>query len=170
MSDVSAGFFKKPPNYKKRSYRMKKSEFPLRVKWIDIKNPEDMEDAFNVRREVFIKEQNVPEEEEFDEEDLISHHIVVYAAGRPVATGRLFKSGNGWLIGRISVLKKYRGKQAGKLVVEKLLEKAAELKAGDIHVHAQTHAAGFYEKFGFIAYGDTFLEAGIEHVSMVKRT
>ncbi|MDI9394253.1 MAG: GNAT family N-acetyltransferase [Euryarchaeota archaeon] len=148
---------------------MKKSEFPLRIKWIDIKNPKDMEDAFYVRREVFIEEQNVLEEEEFDEADLVSQHIVVYADDRPVATGRIFKSENGWLIGKISVLKKCRGKQAGKLVVEKLIEKAVELEARDIHIHAQTHAVGFYEKFGFVAYGDSFLKTGIEHISMVKK-
>lgn len=88
---------------------------------IDSKKDKGLEDAFHVRREVFIKEQNMPETEEFDEADLISHHIVVYAYDRPIATGRLFKSGNEWLIGRISVLKEFRGIHAGKLVVEKLL-------------------------------------------------
>lgn len=145
------------------------TKFPLEIKWIDIKKEKDLEDAFYVRRKVFIKEQNVPEEEEFDEADLRSNHIVVYADGRPVATGRLFKTGKNWLIGRIAVLKGYRGIHAGKLVVEKLLERAAEIEVADVHIHAQTHAVSFYEKFGFIVYGDTFLEANIEHVSMVKK-
>ncbi len=147
----------------------KKPETSMRIKWIDVKNPEELGDAFYVRREVFIKEQNVTEAEEFDEADLRSHHVVVYAADRPVATGRLFNDGKTWLIGRISVLKECRGKQIGKLVVEKLLEKAAELEAGDIYIHAQTHAVTFYEKFEFIAYGDVFLEADIEHISMIKK-
>ena len=107
----------------------KESEYPLEVKWIDVKHKGNLEDAFQIRRNVFINEQNVPEEEEFDEADLESHHAVVYADGSPVATGRLFKSEKYWIIGRISVLKEHRGKQAGKLVVEKLLEKAAELGA-----------------------------------------
>ena len=97
---------------------------PLVIKWIDVKYNGNLEDAFQIRRNVFINEQNVPEEEEFDEADLKSHHAVVYADGSPVATGRLFKSEKYWIIGRISVLKEHRGKQAGKLVVEKLLEKA----------------------------------------------
>ena len=88
---------------------------------------------------------------------------------RSVSTGRLFKDGETWLIGRISVRKEYMGKQLGKLVVEKLLEKAVEMGAGEIHIHAQTHAVSFYENFGFVAYGDTFLEANIEHISMVKK-
>ncbi|MPM96948.1 Acetyltransferase [bioreactor metagenome] len=148
----------------------KMTKNPLEIKWVDVKKDEDMEDAFYIRREVFIKEQNVPEEEEFDEEDLRSHHVVVYSDGRPVATGRLFKTEENWFIGRISVLKDFRGKQLGKLVVEKLLERAAEIEAMDVHIHAQTHAVNFYEKFGFITYGDTFLEAGIEHISMAKRS
>lgn len=146
----------------------KKPELSLNIKWIDVKNPEELEDAFYVRREVFIKEQKVPESEELDEADLSSQHVVVYAADRPVATGRLFNDGKTWLIGRISVLKECRGKQIGKLVVEKLLEKAAEMGAGAVHIHAQTHAVSFYEMFGFIAYGEPFLEANIEHISMVK--
>lgn len=147
----------------------KETRIPLEIKWTDAKKEKDLEDAFYIRREVFIKEQNVPEEEEFDEADLRAHHVIVYSVGKPVATGRIFKAGENWLIGRISVLKEFRGKQAGKIVVEKLLEKAAELEAGDIYIHAQTHAVSFYGKFGFIPYGDTFLEANIEHISMVKK-
>jgi predicted GNAT family N-acyltransferase len=154
---------------KKRCEMKKETNFPLKVKWIDAKNDRDLEDAFYIRRDVFINEQNVPEEEEFDEADMKSHHVVVYSDDRPEATGRLFKSEKYWIIGRISVLKECRGKQAGKLVVEKLLEKAAELGAEEVHIHAQTHAAGFYGKFGFVAYGDTFPESGIEHISMVKK-
>jgi predicted GNAT family N-acyltransferase len=138
------------------------------IKWIDAKNPETLEDAFCVRREVFIKEQNVPEEEEIDAADFVSWHFVVYDNSKPVATGRIFKDGDIWLIGRIAVLKEHRGKRFGKLVVEKLLEKAVELQAGEVHVHAQTYAAGFYEKLGFVAYGETFMEANIEHIAMVK--
>ncbi len=149
---------------------MEKKHEPLfRIEWIDAKNSEALKDAFNVRREVFIREQNVPEDEEFDEADLMSHHVIIYENSRPAATGRLFKDNETWIIGRISVLKEYRGKHAGKLVVRNLLEKAVELGAAEVNIHAQTHAVSFYEKFGFVAFGDTFLEAGIEHISMVKR-
>ena len=148
---------------------MEKKREPLfNIKLIDAKSSQNLEDAFHVRRKVFVKEQNVPEEEEFDRADLRSHHVVVYANARPVATGRLFKDRETWLIGRISVLKECRGKHVGKLVVDKLLEKAVKMGAGEVHIHAQTHAVSFYEKFGFVAYGDTFLEANIEHISMVK--
>ncbi|MCQ1536849.1 GNAT family N-acetyltransferase [Methanosarcina sp. KYL-1] len=141
----------------------------LRVRWTDGNCAEALEDAYQVRREVFIKEQEVPEEEEIDEADLSSHHVIVYENTRPIATGRLVRDEETWLMGRISVLKEYRGKQVGKLVVEKLLEKAAELKAGEVHIHAQTHAVGFYGKLGFVSYGDTFPESGIEHICMKKK-
>jgi predicted GNAT family N-acyltransferase len=148
----------------------KETQIPLEIKWIDAKKDKNLKDAFCVRREVFIKEQNVPEEEEFDEADLKSHHTVVYTDGRPVATGRLLKAGESWLIGRISVLKEFRGKHLGKLIVENLLKRAAETEEADVHIHAQTHSVSFYKKFGFVAYGEAFLEAGIEHISMVKRS
>ena len=146
----------------------KKREPSMSIKFIDVNRPGALEDSFYVRREVFIKEQNVPEEEEFDELDLKAHHVIVYANAKPVATGRLVQNGKSCLIGRICVLNECRGKQIGKLVVEKLLEKAAEIKAEEVHVHAQTHAVNFYEKLGFTAYGDTYLESNIERISMVK--
>jgi predicted GNAT family N-acyltransferase len=151
----------------------KKRELSINIKLLDPESSQDLEDAFHVRREVFIKEQNVPEEEEFDEIDLKSFHVILYESDRPVATGRLLKAGEAcgeaWFIGRISVLKAFRGKNAGKLLVDKLLEKAAEQGAGKIYIHAQTHAVRFYEKFGFVPYGDIFPESGIEHISMVKK-
>ncbi|MDY9926101.1 GNAT family N-acetyltransferase [Methanosarcina sp.] len=63
-----------------------------------------------------------------------------------------------WFIGRIAILKECRRKQVDKLVVEKLLERAAELGAEEVHAHMQTHTTGFYGKSGFVAYGDPFLE------------
>jgi predicted GNAT family N-acyltransferase len=154
----------------KKGFMMKrKPEIFLEIKWLDAKKGEDLKEAYHVRCEVFIKEQKVPEEEEIDEADLKAHHVVIYENFKPIATGRLFRDGKTWLIGRISVLKDYREKQVGKLVVEKLLEKAAELRAEEVHVHAQILATGFYRKSGFVAYGDIFLESGIEHVSMLKK-
>ncbi len=144
-----------------------KHEHSFGIKWI--RGNLDLEDPYYVRREVFIKEQNVPEEEEIDDSDAVSWHVVVYENSKPVATGRIFMDGESWLIGRIAVLKEYRGKQFGKLVVEKLLERASKLQAGEVHVHAQTYAAGFYEKLGFVAYGETFMEADIEHIGMLKK-
>jgi len=121
-----------------------------------------------VRKEVFVKEQKVPEAEEYDEIDLKAYHIIAYVDNVPVATGRLFTEQNTWFVGRICVLKEYRKKRIGKLIIECLLEKALILGATELHLHAQTHALNFYKKFGFRAYGNTFSEAGIEHISMLK--
>lgn len=145
-----------------------KNGLPVIIKWIDSKNPQDIEDALYVRRDVFVKEQKVPETEEYDEFDIKSDHVVVYVDEKPIATGRIFTNKGTWFIGRVSVLKEYRKKQIGKIVMEKLLEKAVESGAEEIHIHAQTQAADFYEKFGFKSYGKTFFEANIEHISMKR--
>lgn len=155
---------------KKRGFDMKREpEFPLELKWIDAKKDKGLEDAYQVRREVFIIEQKFPEKEQIDDADLKAYHIIVYEKTRPIDTGRLFTDEKTWHIGRVSVLKEYRGKKLGTLIVKKLLEKASEMGAKEVHVHAQTHATSFYRKSGFVIYGVVFLECGIEHISMVKK-
>ncbi|NLY43292.1 MAG: GNAT family N-acetyltransferase [Clostridiaceae bacterium] len=124
-------------------------------------------DAYLIRKEVFIKEQNIPEELEVDSLDESAHHLVVYENDTPVATGRLIIKDGKYYAGRIAVLKEHRGKHFGDLVVRMLVRKAFDLGAKEVHLHAQTRVKEFYEKIGFKAYGETFLDAGIEHISMV---
>ena len=140
----------------------------IKIRWVDRENYESLEDALYVRKEVFVKEQNVPEAEEYDEIDLKAYHIIAYINKIPVATGRLFKEQDTWFIGRICVLKEYRKNRIGKLIIKALSEKALNLRATELHLHAQTHAMDFYKKFGFKAYGNTFSEAGIKHILMLK--
>jgi len=140
----------------------------IKIKWVDRGNYESLEDALYVRKEVFVKEQNVPEVEEYDKIDFEAYHIITYIDKTPFGTGRLFKEQETWFVGRICVLKEYRDNRIGKLIIEKLLEKSCELGACEVHIHAQTHAMVFYKKLGFRAYGNTFFEAGIEHISMLK--
>lgn len=151
----------------------KKETRPLNVftvKWI--MGSEALNEPHYVRREVFMKEQNVSEEEEMDDADYFSQHVVVsdVDASKPVGTGRIFEEAGTFFIGRVAVLKEYRGKKVGKLIMEKLLEKAI-IPGGplEVHLHAQTCAVGFYEKLGFFSYGEIFLEADIEHVCMMKK-
>ena len=96
-------------------------------------------------------------------------HLVIYDDRIPVATGRVFCDKDGFHIGRICVLKEYRSKQLGKLVMEKLIEKAISEGAKDIHLSSQLYATTFYRKFGFMEYGETYDDAGIEHISMILR-
>lgn len=136
----------------------------MEIKWL--KGAENLSDPYYVRREVFIKEQNIDEDLEWDEKDAEADHIVIYIEGKPVATGRVIADNGQYLLGRIAVLKEYRGRNLGRVLVENMMAKAFEKGAEEIHVHAQTRVRGFYEKLGFEAYGGLYEEAGIEHISM----
>jgi predicted GNAT family N-acyltransferase len=120
-----------------------------------------------VREAVFVREQQVPPEMEWDEFDARSRHVVAFdAAGRPVGTGRLLRDGH---LGRMAVLPAWRGRGVGRALLERLLEAAVAAGQGELALHAQTQAAGFYGRFGFIAAGPEFMEAGIPHVRMSRR-
>jgi len=117
-----------------------------------------------VRERVFIDEQNVPREEEWDEWDETSDHAVALdPGGKPVGTARLLPDGR---IGRMAVLKEWRGKGVGAALLAAMLARARERSMPRALLHAQTHAAGFYRRFGFSERGEEFFEAGIPHVEM----
>ncbi|WP_207653584.1 GNAT family N-acetyltransferase [Clostridium peptidivorans] len=131
---------------------------------------DDLKDAYEIRKKVFIEEQSVPKEIERDKLDIRSAHVLIYNDELPVATGRIvFKEHSNCSLGRIAVLKEYRGKNIGKMLVENLVEKSFELGADEIHIHAQKHAERFYEMLNFTPYGELFYEGGIPHVSMILR-
>ena len=125
------------------------------------------EDAQKVRIEVFVIEQNVPVELEWDEADEISTHAVAYdELGQPVATGRLLPDGH---IGRMDVSQSLRGQGIGKQVLTALLEHARQEGHRELVLHAQTHAVPFYEQQGFTAEGEEFIEADMPHRLMRRR-
>ena len=122
------------------------------------------EDAQRLRIEVFVIEQSVPIELEWDESDAISIHTVAYDEdGQPIATGRLLPDGH---IGRMAVRKNLRGAGVGSLVLTTLLTEAKRIGHTKLILHAQTHALGFYERHGFHRTGEEFMEAGIAHMKM----
>lgn len=130
---------------------------------------DDLSEAFEIRRKVFIEEQGVSAEEEFDENDDLAIHALVYdnkENNKPVATGRVYHDGKHYRIGRIAVLKEERGKYYGDFVVRLLANKAFLAGAEEVIIYAQVSAVPFYEKIGFISYGGTFDEAGIDHIAM----
>lgn len=121
----------------------------------------------SVRFEVFVDEQGVPAEIELDESDEVCLHAVALdEAGKPVGTGRLLPDGH---IGRMAVLKAWRGMGVGAALLSALEQAAANRGDAEIVLSAQTHAQGFYGKAGYVAEGSTYIEAGIEHVTMRKR-
>jgi predicted GNAT family N-acyltransferase len=126
---------------------------------------EAMPRARPVRERVFIEEQKVPHELEWDEwDERCDHALAVDAAGNALGTARLLPDGR---IGRMAVLKDWRGQGVGVALMQAMLERARQRSMTSIMLHAQTHAAGFYRRFGFSERGGEFLEAGIPHVEMV---
>jgi len=123
-------------------------------------------EAFSVREKVFIQEQAVPAEMELDEFDPVSHHVLARSVnGLPIGTGRLLADGH---IGRLAVVAEWRGKGVGQALMDRLLDLAREAGITRLALHAQTQAAGFYRRFGFVESGEEFMEAGIPHVLMIR--
>ncbi|MCG1016572.1 GNAT family N-acetyltransferase [Bacillus velezensis] len=136
---------------------------------IIVKTEKQLNDAFFVRKEVFVKEQHVPEEEEIDQFEDTSEHIVIYDGGQPVGAGRWrLKDGHGKLE-RICVMKSHRSLGVGAIMMQALEKAAAAKGAGSFILHAQTQAVPFYEKQGYrVTSGEEFLDAGIPHLEMIK--
>lgn len=127
------------------------------------------QDAFAIRQQVFVVEQQISPEEEFDEYDPAAMHVVLYDNGVPVAAGRTRavdrETGK---IERICVLASHRQKGAGRLIVEALEQAAMKQGLHKAKLHAQTQAEGFYQKLGYHTVSDVFIEADIPHVVMIK--
>lgn len=120
-----------------------------------------------IRTPVFIQEQRVPQDIEWDDKDpLCVHALVLDADGTPIGTGRLAPDGK---IGRMAVLPEWRGRGVGAAILEFLLACARERGLKVCYMNAQIRALDFYRQHGFEAYDEEFLEAGIPHRRM-KRT
>jgi len=132
---------------------------------------EDLKVAFSIRKKVFVEEQGVPLEDEFDEFDTLSgqcKHILVYCDQQPVGTGRIrILDGTGKL-GRICILKPYRKLGLGRAIINALEEIAKEMGLSQVKLHGQIQAEGFYKKLGYRTSSDPFMEDGIPHILMLK--
>ncbi|CAM4285202.1 GNAT family N-acetyltransferase [Nocardiopsis rhodophaea] len=124
--------------------------------------------VFVIRGVVFVAEQQVPIEEEWDEDDLAADYLLARLDEVPVGTGRLVARGERGMLGRLAVLPCTRGTGTGAALVRAVEERARERGLAGIDLHAQTHALGFYERLGYRAHGAEFLDAGIPHVHMSK--
>ncbi len=130
---------------------------------------EDMAAVYALRHEVFVLGQDVPEDMERDEHDEVCDHAVAVRDGAVLATGRLLDPGDGTgTIGRMAVAEGARRTGLGAAVLARLEQRARERGLAAVELHAQVHARRFYDRAGYAPYGDTYLEAGIEHVSMRK--
>ena len=121
------------------------------------------QDAKFIRKQVFIIEQNIPEEEEWDDQDMISDHFVVYDQDQPIATARLLQNNS---VGRVAVLKTYRGQGIGRMIMLEIIRQAHQQDRKFLQLSSQVHAILFYEKLGFSIQGDAYDECGIPHIKM----
>jgi predicted GNAT family N-acyltransferase len=145
---------------------------------IRVAAPADLPAAFAVRRAVFIEEQGVSEEEEWDEWDATAVHLLATAPDHaPLGTARLLhgpavlaKSGppGGGMLGRLAVLKESRGTGLGRDLVLAVEAEARRRSLSAIELHAQTHAVSFYERLGYQPFGPLFDDAGIPHRAMLR--
>ncbi|MGR9050807.1 GNAT family N-acetyltransferase [Halobacillus faecis] len=136
---------------------------------VKVRNKQQKDDAFYVRRVVFVEEQHVPLEIEIDEFDDTAIHFVGYVGNQPVAASRLrFVHGFGKLE-RICVMKEYRGRSLGKQIIESMEEVIRDYAFDKAKLNAQTQAEAFYESLGYLTISDPFIDAGIPHVTMVKK-
>jgi predicted GNAT family N-acyltransferase len=124
----------------------------------------DREALREIREAVFVREQGVPPELEWDGADPVARHVLARnAAGRPIATARLLPNGH---IGRMAVLRQWRGQGVGAAVLSAVLEMARAQGLARVMLNAQTAAVPFYRRQGFTAEGGEFMDAGIPHRRM----
>jgi YbgC/YbaW family acyl-CoA thioester hydrolase len=127
--------------------------------------------AAALRTEVFVEEQEIPQELEWDEHDTKAlHALVLNKLGQAVATGRLLQPQPKLAqIGRMAVSKPLRGGNLGRMVINALIDAARQRGDHDVILHAQCSAEGFYRRLGFKAHGDVFQDAGIDHIEMTLK-
>ncbi|AUM62418.1 GNAT family N-acetyltransferase [Spiroplasma monobiae] len=127
------------------------------------------EQACIIRKKVFCDEQGYPVEEEMDEHDSHSFHFLGFYNNEPVACARILKKDQHWHLGRIAVLKEFRGKGLGSELVKYLVDYATnELKAEELHLSAQETAVKIYENVGFKVTSEPYLDGTIYHYDMVR--
>ena len=138
----------------------------MQIKCYDTLPPE----AVAIRKTVFVEEQGF--KDEFDKTDDHAMHLVAYHNDTPIATCRFFKKTgtHTYVIGRIAVIKKYRGQNIGSSLLAAVEKSVAESKGTDIMLHAQLAARSFYEKHGYLPCGEIDSEEGCPHIWMCKQT
>lgn len=138
----------------------------MKVKRVSSKK--ELDDAFHVRKLVFVKEQRVPIAVEIDAFEQEAIHFVGYLQDTPIAAGRLRWIDHYGKLERLCVLQEHRGKHFGTKMIQAMEAEAVKNGYQQVKLHAQTHAIKFYEQLGYETHSEQFLEAGIPHVVMIK--
>jgi predicted GNAT family N-acyltransferase len=137
---------------------------------IEVKNVSDsksLDEIFRIRTIVFVEEQNCPPVLEWENED-VSHHFLASYFGKPAGACRWRATEKGFKLERFAVLPSFRGKGIAQKMIATILNDLP-IDANYIYLHAQLDAMPLYKKFSFVAEGDQFEEAGIQHFKMVLK-
>ncbi len=135
-----------------------------------VENQDELKQIFAIREEVFVKEQKVAPEEEYDEfEEISTHFIAIDEKGNPCGTARWRFTDNGAKLERFAVLNSHRGKGVGQALVKAVIDSVREnpkAKGKKMYMHAQIPALSLYSRFGFEKVGEQFEECNIMHYQM----
>jgi len=140
------------------------------IKIIKAVNPAHIRLVFAIRTAVFVHEQKCLPSEEFDDLDEVAKHFLLYENELAVATGRFRQTEKGIKLERIATLLGYRGKGYATKILNHLMDESSlhHPETNYFYLHAQVSVKPLYEKLGFKAYGNTFIEADIVHQAMGK--
>ncbi|MBD2783722.1 GNAT family N-acetyltransferase [Xenorhabdus sp. DI] len=140
----------------------------MKIKYsVGRQDPELIQQAFTIRKQVFADEQGFSAEIDIDEYDDIALHVVIFDDGKPVGVLRAILMDNSVLkVGRVAVLKDYRGRGVGRNVMEFIEDYARNNSITAINLSSQCHAQPFYASLGYQAHGEIYLEEGAEHIFM----
>lgn len=127
-----------------------------------------VQDAYYVRDVVFTQEQGFPAEIDIDDYDKIAWHCIMYKGDDAIGTARLIPIDGIGKIGRVAIIKSFRGTRLGLQIMEILMEEADKQGLHKLALSAQVYAIPFYEKLGFVAFGEEYLEEGEPHIDMRK--
>ncbi|EOR11352.1 GNAT family N-acetyltransferase [Acinetobacter tandoii] len=120
-------------------------------------------DAKPIREQVFIQEQQIAAADEWDTQDEVSQHFVVFDGEQAIATARLLPNHS---IGRVAVLASYRGQGIGKLLMQEIIQQAQIQQRPLLQLSSQVHAMSFYQALGFQVCGEAYMDCGIPHIDM----
>ncbi len=135
-----------------------------------VENERELKGACGIRRQVFVEEQNIPEELEFDRDDREALHMVVKDGEKVIGTARvLFLANSQAKLERIAILRQFRHRGLGRGIISFLDEKLKSREVEQVILHAQCSVAAFYKSCGFEESSSPFWEVGIKHVKMQKR-
>ncbi|MEO2210261.1 GNAT family N-acetyltransferase [Paenibacillus amylolyticus] len=139
---------------------------------VEVNNQELLDACFAIRTAIFVEEQGVPAEDEFDAYDTLdaeARHILLYVDGVPAASSRLRIVEQVAKLERICVMLDYRKHGLGRVLIDKLEQMAVADGLEKAKLHAQVQASGFYERLGYAPASEVFIEDGIPHLLMTKK-